>query len=232
MSMLMLPGMFFPCLFLRRRKMLVFSEYYRFKPLSADENISVSIQDSEIDAAIQKLNAALTKKEQLTTAVNGSPRGYSGERDSGVIINSSVEAESAKIDVAQKQLSDFQNTTDSATSKVKTLLAGEGREIKGVETSANRIIRMIPGLREANRLKRNVDLLSGGSVMGVLGILLLAYSLYQQINRIIEEQQRQKEEYKREIMRAQNLTSQSQYQTWQTQQETALANYRNRPVIK
>lgn len=207
--------------------MLVFSEYYRFKLLSADENISVSIQDSEIDAAIQKLNVALTKKEQLTTAVNGSPQGYSGERDSGVIINSLVEAESAKIDVAQKQLSDFQNTTDSVTSKVKTLLAGEGRKIKGVETSANRIIRMIPGLREANRLRRSIRQLSVGNISGVVTILMLALSIYRQVASMMEEQKRQQEEYKRSVMEIRGFTTSAQFEAWQKQQRHLQEAYRS-----
>lgn len=211
--------------------MLVFSEYYRFKPLSADENISVSIQDSEIDAAIQKLNAALTKKEQLTTAVNGSPQGYSGERDSGVIINSSVEAESAKIDVAQKQLSDFQNTTDSATSKVKTLLAGEGREIKGVETSANRIIRMIPGLREANRLRRSIRQLSAGNIVGAVGLFMLAIRIYRMIDQYYKKLEQEKQDYQRQIMETSKFTTAAQFKDWETNQRQIIDNYIKNGVI-
>lgn len=195
--------------------------------MSADENISVSIQDSEIDAAIQKLNAALTKKEQLTNAVNGSPQGYSGERDSGVIINSSVEAEFAKIDVAQKQLSDFQNTTDSATSKVKTLLAGEGREIKGVESSANRIIRMIPGLREANRLQRSIRQLSDRNIVGAVGLFMLAIRIYRMIDQYYKKLEQEKQDYQRQIMEIRGYTRESEYNEWLSLQK----DYRSRPIF-
>ena len=199
--------------------------------MSADENISVSIQDSEIDAAIQKLNAALTKKEQLTNAVNGSPQGYSGERDSGVIINSSVEVESAKIDVAQKQLSDFQNTTDSATSKVKTLLAGEGREIKGVETSANRIIRMIPGLREANRLRRSIGQLSAGNIVGAVGLFMLAIRIYRMIDQYYKKLEQEKQDYQRQIMEISKFTTAAQFKDWETNQRQIIDNYIKNGVI-
>ena len=199
--------------------------------MSADENISVSIQDSEIDAAIQKLNAALTKKEQLTTAVNGSPQGYSGERDSGVIINSSVEVESAKIDVAQKKLSDFQNTTDSATSKVKTLLAGEGREIKGVETSANRIIRMIPGLREANRLRRSIRQLSAGNIVGAVGLFMLAIRIYRMIDQYYKKLEQEKQDYQRQIMETSKFTTAAQFKDWETNQRQIIDNYIKNGVI-
>ena len=199
--------------------------------MSADENISVSIQDSEIDAAIQKLNAALTKKEQLTTAVNGSPQGYSGERDSGVIINSSVEVESAKIDVAQKKLSDFQNTTDSATSKVKTLLAGEGREIKGVETSANRIIRMIPGLREANRLRRSIGQLSAGNIVGAVGLFMLAIRIYRMIDQYYKKLEQEKQDYQRQIMETSKFTTAAQFKDWETNQRQIIDNYIKNGVI-
>lgn len=195
--------------------------------MSADENISVSIQDSEIDAAIQKLNAALTKKEQLTNAVNGSPQGYSGERDSGVIINSSLEAEFAKIDVAQKKLSDFQNTTDSATSKVKTLLAGEGREIKGVETSANRIIRMIPGLREANRLRRSIGQLSDRNIVGAVGLFMLAIRIYRMIDQYYKKLEQEKQDYQRRIMEIRGYTRESEYNEWLSLQK----DYRSRPIF-
>ncbi len=195
--------------------------------MSADENISVSIQDSEIDAAIQKLNAALTKKEQLTNAVNGSPQGYSGERDSGVIINSSLEAEFAKIDVAQKKLSDFQNTTDSATSKVKTLLAGEGREIKGVESAANRIIRMIPGLREANRLQRSIRQLSDRNIVGAVGLFMLAIQIYRMIDQYYKKLEQEKQDYQRRIMEIRGYTRESEYNEWLSLQK----DYRSRPIF-
>ena len=137
-----------------------------------------------------------------------------------------------KLGVFYGGIGDVGRQTENVKQQATNLLTNEAPKIQGLEQSAKRIANMLPGLREANRLQTNLKTLSAGNIAGVIGILMLALSIYQQINRIIEEQQRQKEEYKREIMRAQNLTSQSQYQTWQTQQETALANYRNRPVIK
>lgn len=191
----------------------------------SDEHIDISVETSEIDHAIARLDEALAKKEQLTGQVLP-------QTEASTSVRSVAKQPVPKLGVFYGGIGDLGRQTEAVKQQATNLLTNEAPKIKGLEQSAKRIANMLPGLREANRLQTNLKTLSAGNIVGVIGILMLALSIYRQVASMMEEQQRQKEEYKREIMRAQNLTSQSQYQTWQTQQETALANYRNRPVIK
>lgn len=237
----------------------------------SDEVLSIDVQDQAIDQAIARLDAALTKKQQLT----GQP---TQNGPNGIIINESptqqqiaqqkirqstlkpyietpkvdttqlttaearadqvrakVEAVSveanAKLSKAEADTAGVAAKTTVIADEAKSVVSSEGAEIKGLESASNRILRMIPGLREASRLKRDIGLVNAGSMMGVLGLLMLAYSIYQQANRMLEDQKQQQEEYKSLIIQAQNFTSNSQYQAWQTQMTNALS-YRSRPIVK
>lgn len=195
--------------------------------MSADENISISIDDAAIDNAIAKLNEALAKKEQLTGQPTQSNPG-------DVIINeaptSGFNQPAVKLDKSQRQLSDFSRQADSAAKKADSVLSMSG-EIKGVESSANRIIRMIPGLREANRLQRSIRQLSAGNIVGAVGLFMLAIRIYRIIDQYYKKLEQEKQDYQRQIMEISKFTTAAQFKDWETNQRQIIDNYIKNGVI-
>ncbi|MCL1977598.1 MAG: hypothetical protein FWG55_05825 [Candidatus Bathyarchaeota archaeon] len=112
--------------------------------------------------------------------------------------------------------------------QAEELLANTGTQIKGVEAAGHRIIRMIPGLREADRLQKSIGQLSTGNIMGALTITLLAYNIIMQVKRLYDEQKRQQEQYTREVMQSRGYTTQQEYQQWEKQQNAGAAASRTR----
>lgn len=168
--------------------------------MSENIPVTLNVDDSQVDAAIAKLDLAL---ERSNRAFNQAPL-----------------------------LKEPLHSTGKVQRLAHSALDGEGLKLSGLEQSAKRIVNMIPGLREAQRLNRSLGQLASGNIVGVVGVLMLALSVYRLIMSALEEQKRQQETFKREIMRAQNFSSNAQFQVWQVQQQVALESYRNRPTIR
>ena len=107
---------------------------------------------------------------------------------------------------------------------VDDVVESEGTEIKGLESASSRVIRMIPGLREAQRITRSIGTLSEGSVMGVVGLLMVAYSIYRQINAMLEEQKQQQADYQKAIIEIRGFTTVAQFTQYQDNQRRAIEN--------
>lgn len=199
--------------------------------MSADENVSISIDDAAVDNAISKLNEALAKKEQLTgQATQNDPNGF--------IINESP-AEAKQIKRNRETQSDFaafwgnlDKQAADAQRKAEDVIKNEGTEIKGLDSATTKILNRLPYLREARRLYSSIEAVSAGSVAGVVSLLLIAYTILQQVLRMQTDQERQRLEYKNAIMQAQGFTNTAQFQTWENQQNAALQSYKSRPIVK
>ena len=177
------------------------------------------MDDSEIDAAIAKLDEALAKTAQLTEQTI--------EQEQIQIIPYS---EMQNLEKPYMNAPDFaafyrniDKEADAARLKADDVLS-KSDEIKGLDSASSRIIRMIPGLREAQRIQRSLGALSEGSIMGGLGLLLVAYSIYRQISAMLEEQKKQAEEYRRMVMEARGFTLTSEFTRWQDDQRRAIEN--------
>ena len=127
---------------------------------------------------------------------------------------------------ADQSLSDQQVKAAAAALTVDDV----STEIKGLESASSRVIRMIPGLREAQRIHRSIGMVSEGSVMGVLGLLMVAYSIYRQISSMLEEQKQQQAEYKKTIMDVRGFTTSAQFTQWQENQSRLIEGYRLRII--
>jgi hypothetical protein len=162
------------------------------------------------------------------------PKDWMGDVDSTVAegqeklaeLSQEAEAAGAAVDnvVAEKKadLKGLEGEADAAEQQADDLIAGEGTEIKGLESASSRIIRMIPGLREAHRLKVALGEISAGNIVGVIGVLMLAYSIYKQVVTLMEEQKRQQLEYQQTIMQIRGYEHESQFTAWLQTQD----NYR------
>jgi hypothetical protein len=192
--------------------------------MSSDENVTISVDDAAIDEAIAKLDEALEKTGELTGQAPGATDFYT-------IPNSEMDQLTAK------QNADFYTIPNSEMDEINARAAetqanvddvvSKGTEIKGLDSASSRVIRMIPGLREAQRIQRGLGALSEGSVMGVVGLLMVAYSIYKQISAYLEEQKQQQAEYKQAIMEIRGFTTSAEFTAWQTGQRQAIEGYRN-----
>ena len=194
----------------------------------SDINIVPSVDTSEIDAAIAKLEAALEKTGQLTGQTSSTSDVYT-------IPNSEMEQATAKqnadfFTIPNSEMDDLTSKAETAKQTADAVLS-KGDEIKGLDGAASRVIRMIPGLREAQRIQRSIGLLSEGSLMGGLGLLMVAYSIYRQISAYLEEQKQQQAEYQKAIMDIRGFTTSAQFKTWEDNQNRVSRNYLTKPPI-
>mgnify|MGYP000377393312 CR=1 FL=1 len=164
------------------------------------------------------------------------PKDWMGDVDSTVAEGQEKLAELLnQVDAAKTQVDGVVRSSEAdlegisarsvvAEAKVGAVLS-EGSEIKGLESASSRIIRMLPGLREADRLKRSIGQISEGNVVGVLSLLMLAYSIYRQISSYLEQQKREQLEYQKAIMQTKNFTTAEQFQVWQADQNRAIRGF-------
>ena len=231
----------------------------------SDENIIVSVDQAEIDAAIAKLDEALAKTSQLTgqtqeslesgsrplssqvQAIYGKEQFYTIPNsemaqasakqniDFFTLPNSEMEELNAQVEETQanvdevvadskEKLDGVLADVEEAEAQTDDVVASEGTEIKGLESASSRVIRMIPGLREAQRIQRSLGALSAGSLVGVVGLLMVAYSIYRQISAMLEEQKQQQADYKKTIMDVRGFTTSAQFIAWQAGQRQAIEN--------
>lgn len=195
--------------------------------MSTDENIGIHVDDDgSLDALIAKLDEALAKSEQLTGQTGQTP-----EQAQFYTIPSSEMANINKPYMNAPDFAAFYRNLDkqgaAAKQNADNIINEEGEQIKGLENASSRVIRMIPGLREAQRIQRGLGALSEGSIMGVMGLLMVAYSIYRQISAYLEEQKRQQAEFKKTIMGLQGFTTSAEFTAWQTGQRQAIEGYRS-----
>jgi hypothetical protein len=132
---------------------------------------------------------------------------------------------------SEQKLDTLKGEVDATQTETDDVVASEGGEIKGLDSASSRVIRMIPGLREAQRIQRSLGALSAGSVMGVVGLLMVAYQIYKQVAAYLEEQKQLQIEYRQAIMEARNFTTIAQVKAWQADQDRIMRGYVTRPPI-
>jgi hypothetical protein len=188
-----------------------------------DEHIDISVEASEIDHAIARLDEALAKKEQLTGQVLPAVEATTTQAKRAV-----SKQPVPRLDAFYSNaIGDLGRQTENVKQQATNLITNEAPKIKGLEQSAKRIASMLPGLREANRLQTALKSLSAGNIAGVIGILMLALSIYRQVASMMEEQKRQQEEYKRSVMEIRGFTTSAQFEAWQKQQRHLQEAYRS-----
>ena len=208
--------------------------------MSADENILISVEDAEIDATIAKLEEALDKQAQLTgqapaeaeqpyiipvSEMESLEKPYMNAPDFSAFyrgLDQRTAEAKANVDdtVAESEikLENLKREASDAVNEAEGEVANVGTQIRGLESTSRRVIRMIPGLREAQRLTRSMELLSAGNLMGVAGLLMVSWSIYRQMSSMMDAQKQQDTDYRRMIMEARGFKQVSQYKSWQEDQ--------------
>ena len=174
---------------------------WRQRKLS-DANIRVSVDTTEIDIALAKLDAALARVNDVSRAVAAKPALAVQSDFSAFWTRIDAEAVKVKQKVddtvteGEAKLAMLKAKTATAKIEADMVIAQKAPKIKGIEQAVNRIINMIPVLDEADRLRTNLKILSAGNITGIIGLLMLALTIYRQVVSMLEEQKRREEEYK------------------------------------
>lgn len=199
----------------------------------SDANIRVSVDTSEIDVALAKLDAALERANGVSGDVTAKPASAEQSDFSAFWTRIDAEAAEAKQKVddtvteGETKLDALKAKAEAAKDETDTIAESEGAKIKGVKASATRIISMIPGLREAYQLQRNLKYLYSGNIVGIIGLVTLVLSVYQKIQSMLEEQRQREEDYRRTVMQTRNFATVQEFEQWKRQQEEALNMYKN-----
>ena len=204
----------------------------------SDANIRVSVDTTEIDVALAKLDAALERVNSVSGAVAAKPA--LAEQSDFSAFWTRIDAEAAEVKQkvddtvteGEAKLALLKAKTATAKIEADMVIAQKAPKIKGIEQAVNRIINMIPVLDEADRLRTNLKILSAGNITGIIGILMLALTIYRQVVSMMEEQKRQQEEYRRQIMQLRGFTTIKEFEAWQNSQRQAQEQWRSQsPTI-
>ena len=204
----------------------------------SDANIRVSVDTTEIDIALAKLDAALARVNDVSRAVAAKPALAVQSDFSAFWTRIDAEAVKVKQKVddtvteGEAKLAMLKAKTATAKIEADMVIAQKAPKIKGIEQAVNRIINMIPVLDEADRLRTNLKILSAGNITGIIGLLMLALSIYRQVVSMLEEQKRREEEYRRQVMQLRGFATIKEFEAWQNSQRQAQEQWRSQsPTI-
>jgi hypothetical protein len=189
----------------------------------------INVDDAEIDAIIAKIDDALAKSSQLTGQANHAET-LSLEASLGVRKRSEGDFAAFWV-MTDKQVS----TTKKAMEKVLVEEAAKtAKQTAEIKMSLKRVATMInPMLSQVGNMEERINTVKKyglQSIGGVVGVVYMAYTLYRQLDALIKEEERKREEYRRDIMQMQKLTRQDEYERFQ-QQMQATADAYKRGVI-
>ncbi|MCL1965866.1 MAG: hypothetical protein FWF66_03580 [Candidatus Bathyarchaeota archaeon] len=104
-------------------------------------------------------------------------------------------------------------------------------EIKGLETTAHRLARMIPGVREVDRTYRNILRMQHGYTgIAMINFALIAWRIVRMINQYFDQKKRQEQEMEAAIREVRNITTHESYMQWKTGQRTEMNSARTRNI--
>jgi len=141
--------------------------------------------------------------------------------------NIKIVIDRAELDAILEQTRDALDDTKQAKTDVTNFLNNEGEEIKGAEQAGKHVIRMLPGLREAQRLQKSIGQLSEGNIMGAISLAFLILTILKQVQRLYEEHKRKQKQYEQDLMAAQGFNVRSEFKPYESQQKMAMKNSRN-----
>lgn len=201
----------------------------------SDENISVSVEDSEVDAAIAKLDGALEKfvlLQQQMSLVDSTVLAPAATGSVGVVGSAAgVGAGVAGLSTAQAKVDKLNVDAVKSTAAVEKLAdLGKRTDIKGMQSAVYRITRMIPGLREAHRLTIAMKNITLGNVVGLVSLFLLAISIINSVKSVLAAQERERAEYQRLIMNERGFVTQDRFLAWERSTKQAVESYRTREI--
>ena|GEM_PF-3060302 len=144
-----------------------------------------------------------------------------------------VEAALQKVrDIESGALPRLSAEVDSTQAQAQSLIANEGQEIKGLEAGGKRVLRMLPGMREALTIQKSLKQMSAMNVMGFVNIAFLAYNIAMQAKSLYDKWKREQEEFKREVMNLRGYETQEEFTQWQNEQKQGLNASRNKTATR
>ena len=206
---------------------------------SSEVTLEVSVVQTEIDEAIQKLDALIEKLDgknlelqtsELDALVEQSIEG--GELKLDVALRSAETKVDATVAQGEKNLLDFEKRVSVTEASLGNLSAESEDFFRGFNWSLRRVTSMMPGIRDAYRQVQSLQRirLMGFSVGGIVSLALMVYSLYNLVMHYIAEQERKEREYRELIMRTQGYTNRRQFDEFQREQERAVSMWRSRAI--
>jgi len=182
--------------------------------LSGDTiNIRPSVDTSELESYLAMLDQALLKQDRLTASATDSLGSAAGGGVGGV--RSSAARAVRDVQFANGQIDLLGNRVFNTK-----------MEMKGLETFAMRVTRMIPGVREGARVVRNIDRMNNGYVaIAMLNLALITWRVVRMIDSHMQKLLREKQEMEAFIREVQGF-NRAQYKEWQTSQSEGIRQTR------
>jgi len=171
-------------------------------------NIQISVDQAEIDNAISQIDASMEG------------RGTSG--------SGRVRKEKSWVDQDQlNMLNNMNELSDDLDDKIESSVF----KIKGLETAVHRVARMIPGVREVDRVYKNAGRMSAGYfAMAAINLYLIANRVIRMINDHYEKKKREEQVLEAKLREARNIQSHGEYGEWKSQQKMAMTASRTRNI--
>ncbi|MDR0493404.1 MAG: hypothetical protein LBH74_07195 [Nitrososphaerota archaeon] len=207
--------------------------------MSGEVTIDVSVMQTEIDEAIEKLDALIEKLQgknidaqtsELDASVEQSIAG--GELKLDVALRSAKTQVDTTVTQGEQKLLDLAKRASVTEASLGNLSDESEDFFRGFNWSVRRVTSMMPGIRDAYRQVQSLQRIRmmGFSVGGIVSIALMVYSLYNLVMRYIAEQERKEREYRELIMRTQGYTNRRQFDEFQKEQERAVSMWRSRTI--
>jgi hypothetical protein len=109
----------------------------------------------------------------------------------------------------------LEGQVDDVAKKAKWVISKEGAEIKGLETAAHRLARMVPGVCEVDRVYRNIGRVQCGYVlMAGINFYLISRRIVQMINQYFGQRKRQEQEFEATVREIRNMQTHAGYMQW------------------
>jgi hypothetical protein len=204
-----------------------------------DVRVEVSVVQTEIDEAIQKLENFLEKAQGKNLDAQTSELDATVEQtleNNEIKLDVAIRSAETKVDTTvvegKKQLLDLENRASVTEASLGNLSDESEDFFRGFNWSVRRVTSMMPGIRDAYRQVQSLQRIRmmGFSVGGIVSIALMVYSLYNLVMHYIAEQERKEREYRELIMRVEGFTNRRQFDEFQREQERAVSMWRSRAI--
>lgn len=205
--------------------------------MSGEVTIDVSVVQTEIDEAIQKLETLIEKLQGKNLEIQASELDESVEQSiEGGELKLDVALRSAEIKVdtavaeGEKKLDELEKKATATEAGLGNMVDESDEVLKGTNFAIRRVTSMIPGVREAYRMAQSVRRIGSfglGTVGGAVSLALLVYSIYRMVQNFIKEQEQREKELRSAIKQAQGLTGRNEIQHYLAQQNRAMDAWRS-----
>jgi hypothetical protein len=205
--------------------------------MSGDVTIDVSVVQTEIDQAIQKLDELIEKLQGKNLEVQTSEVDASVEQtiESGELkLDVAIHSAETKVDTAvaegEKKLDELEHRATATQAGLGNLVNESDEVLKGTNFAIRRVTSMIPGVREAYRMAQSVRRIGSfglGTVGGAVSLALLVYSIYRMVQNFIKEQEQREKELRSAIKQAQDFTNKNEAQNFINKQNRAMDAWRS-----